>query len=373
MHLRATARTDRRTKDLVKRLHPHEIAVIDHPDLDETAAMALVQSGVLAVVNASPSCTGRYPNPGPRILARAGVPLFDADAPDLLDRLSDGADLEVDGDMLLLDGELLCPVHQWTAAEIDEHFDRARENLNRELESFIRNTLTYAAEEVNAVLEPLYCPDLRANFKGRHALVVVRGKNYRQDLMAIKSYLRERRPVLIGVDGGADVLLEAGFRPDLIVGDMDSVSDAALRSGAELMVHAYPNGQAPGLHRLQALGLTAKVLPAPGTSEDVAMLLAFEQGAELIVAVGTHTGIIDFMEKGRKGMSSTLLTRMKIGSLLVDAKGVSELHPQQVKPLHLFGVVLAALVTATVVFLSAPFTRNFLGVLVMQVRLAIGL
>jgi uncharacterized membrane-anchored protein len=185
-------------------------------------------------------------------------------------------------------------------------------------------------------------------------LVVVRGYDYREDLAVLRPYIREYRPILIGVDGGADALIEAGYRPDVIVGDMDSVSDHALRCGAEVVVHAYADGRAPGLQRVQDLGVAAVVFPAAGTSEDVALLLADEKGAELIVAVGTHATLVEFLDKGRQGMASTFLTRLRVGGKLVDAKGVSRLYRRRISTWSLVLLVASTLATmAAAVYVSS--------------------
>jgi uncharacterized membrane-anchored protein len=176
-------------------------------------------------------------------------------------------------------------------------------------------------------------------------LIVVRGYHYKEDLVALRPYIREYRPILVGVDGGADALLEMRLKPDMIVGDMDSVSDAALQSGAELVVHAYRDGRAPGLERLERMGLHAIAFPATGTSEDVAMLLADDKGAELIVAVGTHATLVEFLDKGRAGMASTFLTRLRVGGKLIDAKGVSRLYRSRI-PIWMLGLLLLAGITA---------------------------
>jgi uncharacterized membrane-anchored protein len=200
-------------------------------------------------------------------------------------------------------------------------------------------------------------PDVGVPLAGRHVLIVVRGIDYKEDLALLRQsgYLNEMRPVLIGVDGGADALMEIGERPDLIIGDFDSVSEATLRCGAELIVHGYTDGRAPGAKRLDDLLLPYTVFSAPGTSEDVAMLLAYEQGAELIVAVGTHNSMVEFLDKGRAGMASTFLVRMKVGSALVDAKGVSRLYQQTVRRRDLLMMVGAAVATlVVVVLLSTP-------------------
>ncbi|HHV82143.1 MAG TPA: hypothetical protein GXX43_00515, partial [Tepidanaerobacter syntrophicus] len=195
--------------------------------------------------------------------------------------------------------------------------------------------------------------------------------NYKEDLAAIKTYIDEVRPVLIGVDGGADALLEYGYTPDIIIGDMDSVSDNTLRICKEkdIVVHAYPDGRSPGLERIKKLGLDAKIFTSPGTSEDIAMLLAYEKGADLIVAVGTHSSMIDFLEKGRKGMGSTFLVRLKVGSILVDAKGVSKLYNQRLRPSYMLGIFAAALVPILVIFNISPPIKHALKLLELRLKM----
>jgi len=322
-----TARTGCRTKDLIRRLKPGDIAVIDHQDLDELAAEDLVKARVKAVINAASSITGAFPNPGPRLLTSHGILLLDDAGCGILDAISNGAWITIDDqgnieteEGVIGRGEIV------TNEVIDRCLAKAQENLYPCLEAFLSNTLTYAWKERDLILKRPQVPDLDTKIENRQVVVVVRGSNYRQDLGAIRSYIDEVRPVLIGVDGGADALVEFGYRPDIIIGDMDSVSDETLKCGAELIVHAYPDGRAPGMDRLESLCIPARTFPSTGTSEDVALHLAYEKGAALIVAVGTHTNMIDFLQKGRKGMASTLLVRLKVGSILVDARGVSQLY-----------------------------------------------
>ena len=346
------ARVDRRTKDMIKRLQAGEIAVIDHEDLDRVAADGLVEAKVAAVVNAAPSISGRYPNLGPLRVVGAGIPLVDEVGSDLLDRVEEGDLLRVvDGEIWRGD-ELLATGTVRSQAEVEAAMETARSSIGEELERFAENTLEYIRKEARVSFEPLELPPLHTEIKGRHALVVVRGHDYRSDLVALRPYIREYRPVLIAVDGGADALLEAGHRPHLIVGDMDSVSDATLTCGAEIVVHAYRDGRAPGLERVQQLGLSPVVFPATGTSEDVAMLLADDKGASLIVAVGSHATLIEFLDKGRSGMASTFLTRLRIGGKLVDAKGVSRLYRSRISNLSL-AVLLSVGFLALFVALAA--------------------
>jgi uncharacterized membrane-anchored protein len=347
------ARVDRRTKNLVKRLTGGEIAVIDHEDLDQVAADGLVEGGVVAVVNAAPSITGRYPNLGPQRLVGAGIPLIDEAGADLLDRVADGDVLHVVGGEIWRGDELLATGKVRNAAEIDAAMEAARSAIGSELERFAENTLEYIRKEARISFEPLVLPPLRTQIRGRHALVVVRGHDYRSDLVALRPYIREYRPILIGVDGGADALLEMRLTPDIIIGDFDSVSRAALDSAKDLVHHVHPDGRAPGREQLLEWGVDYQEFVAEGTSEDVAMLLAWEAGASLIVAVGTHATMVEFLDKGRKGMSSTFLTRLRLGPVLVDAKGVSRLYEGRVRRFDVVLLVAAALVAMMVVAIVA--------------------
>ncbi len=343
----ARARVDKRTKDLIKRLQPGEIAVIDHTDLDRVAADGLVEGGAAAVVNAASSVSGRYPNGGPIRVVRAGVPLVDEAGSDLLERLVDGEVLTVDAGRVIRAGTTLAEGILLTEGAIEAKMEAARGRIGVELERFAVNTLEYVQHEARLTFEPLQLPPLRTDFGGRHALVVVRGHDYREDLRELRSYIREYRPVLIGVDGGADALLEAGLKPDIIIGDFDSVSPRSLEVGAELVHHVHPDGRAPGRDALLDWGAPYEELVVEGTSEDAAMLLAYEAGAKLIVAVGTHATMVEFLDKGRRGMSSTFLTRLRLGPALVDAKGVSQLYQGRIRSrdvLLLVGAALAALV-----------------------------
>jgi uncharacterized membrane-anchored protein len=344
------ARLDRRTKNLTKRLQPGEVAIIHHADLDRVSAEALVATGVSAVVNAVRSVSGRYPNLGPSILLEAGIPLIDDVGEQVFALVSEGDRVVVDGSRLLdPDGAVLVTGTLLTTEVLEEQLENARAGLSDQIDAFALNTMTYLREEKELLLEGVGVPEIRTQIEGRHVLIVVRGYDYRGDLDVLRPYISEYKPLLIGVDGGADALMEAGYKPDMIVGDMDSCSDAALQSGAELVLHAYRDGRTPALERVENLGLSAVVFPALGTSEDAAMLLADSYGARLMVAVGTHFSLLEFLDKGRAGMASTFLTRLRVGSKLVDAKGVSRIYRSQVKGWHLALLVLSgiiALVTA---------------------------
>lgn len=351
-----TARLGKRTKDLTKRLGPGDVAVIDHEDIDRVAAEALVERRPAAVLNAAASTSGRYPNAGPRILVDAGIPLIDGLGQAVFEQLHEGQEITLRGSAVLAGDTLIAEGTVQDGVTVAAAQEAAREGLSEQLEMFAQNTMEYMLRERDLLLDGIGAPEVRTPMAGRPVLIVVRGYHYKEDLLTLRPFLRESRPVIIGVDGGADAVMEAGFRPDMIIGDMDSVSDRALASGAELVVHAYRDGRAPGMARLEELGVGkgAVLFPASGTSEDIAMLLADEKGAAVIVAVGTHGTLEEFLDKGRAGMSSTFLTRLRIGSKLVDAKGVSRLYRQRISNFQLVLLAVAGLLALTVALWATP-------------------
>ena len=367
------ARLGRRTKDLVKRLGPDDVAIVDHADIDRVSAEELAETGVRAVVNVAPSTTGRFPNPGPLELVRAGIRLIDVPGAALFEELSDGDQVRVEGAAIWRNGTLLAEGTVLEAVALEEALVAQQSRVAHALERFAENTLEHLREEAGVLSAGIELPSLETRFRDKHVLVVARGPGYKSDLRMVRPYVREFRPVLVAVDGGADALLEAGYRPDVIVGDMDSVSDAALRSGAELVCHAYRGGDAPGAARLDGLGLAYHTVEAPGISEDAALLLAHDKGAELIVAVGTHLNLTEFLERNRRGMSSTFVTRLKVGEILVDAKGVSRLVSRGPGMWPLLAVVLAGLAAIFVAVIVSPALRNLVELIASRVQDTLGL
>ncbi len=369
------ARINKRTKELTKIIKPSEIAVIDHDDIDEVSAKALVSCRIKCVLNAAPSISGKYPNHGPLHMVENGIFLIDNCGAELFDKLVEGAVISINettGEILQNDKVLVNGQPQ-NAESLKLQMLQAKDNVAEELDRFVVNTLEFARNEIGLITDDLLMPEMETVFNDKHALIVVRGKYYKEDLQAISSYIKEQRPVLIGVDGGADALLEMGFVPDVIIGDMDSVSDAALCCGAELVVHAYRNGIAPGLERVQQQGLSAKIFASAGTSEDIAMLMAYEYQAKLIVAVGTHSNMIDFLEKGRKGMASTFLVRLKVGSILVDARGVAELQKMRFKKRYFVALFFAAFIPLALVIALSPVFMPMLSLLLIKIQVILGI
>src|ERR687884_1522118 len=368
VELTGQAKLDRRTKNLVKRLSADDIAIIDHMDLDRVSAEELVDSGVRVVVNVAPSQSGRFPNPGPLTLVRSGVRLIDVPGAELFDAVHEGELVTVRGAGLYRNGTCLASGRVLDERELERMLGEQRGRVTEALEAFAENTMRYLREEGKLLAEGIDFPQLTTRFRDRHALVVARGPGYKRDLRMVRPYIRDFKPVLIAVDGGADALFEAGYRPDVIVGDMDSVSDAALGCGAELLVHGYPGGTAPGAERAERLDLRYQVVPVTGISEDIALLLAYEKGAELIVAVGTHFNLIEFLERDRAGMSSTFVTRLKVGEILVDAKGVSRLASRRLELWPLVALMFFGLAAICVAVVASPALRHLLDLLGLRLR-----
>jgi uncharacterized membrane-anchored protein len=367
-------RPGRKTKLLVKHLVRGDIALIDHLDLDRVSAEELIAAGAGAVLNCSPSSSGRYPNLGPQLLVQAGILLVDLPDDALFAAVSDGDPLvvHVAGTRaeVLRKGDRLATGEVLDLARISAENELRRREVGEALERFARNTIEHMRDERELLAGRIPLPRFATDFRDRSTLVVVRGSDHQRDLRALRPFIRDRRPVLVAVDGGAEALLQAGYRPDMIVGDMDSAGEQALRCGAELVVHSYPDGRAPGCARLEQLGLSYELVPAPGTSQDVALLIAAEKGASLIVTVGSHFNLVDFLDRNRKGMSSTLLTRLRVGEILVDAKGVSRLYQPRPGLTPLLLVIAAGLIAIVAIIAMTPVLRDVAALLWAKLGLA---
>lgn len=366
-------RLGRKTKNLVKSLRPEEIAVIGHRNIDRVAAEDLVATGVKVVLNNLPSSDGRYPNQGPLILVEGGVRLIDFRDVDLFELLADGDRVELDGARIRRDGDVIATGVEQLLPDLRRQLEKQRAEIHHALADFAENTVSRVREESDLLSGTIELPRTKVDFRDRPVLIVVRGPNYKRDLRALRAYIRDTKPIIIGVDGAADAVREAGYRPDLILGDMDSATDSVLRSGVEIVVHAYSDGRAPGRERLVELGVEHIVLPSVGTSQDVAMLMAFEKGASLIVTVGAHFNLTEFLDKDRAGMSSTFLTRLRIGEILVDARGVSRLYNPGLTagPLMLF--LGAFLVLVVIVVLTSPALANLYEMVWLKIKIWLGL
>lgn len=370
-------RLGRKTKVLVKHLLRGEVAVIDHLDIDRVSAEELIATGTAAVLNCRASTSGSYPNLGPQLLVEAGVLLVDLPDDTLFRALSDGEHVTVHGGDVLREGQVVARGEVLHEERVRADTEARRREVGEALERFAHNTIEHMREERELLAGRIEMPRFATDFRDRPALVIVRGVDHQRDLRALRPFIRDVRPVLVAVDGAADALPAVGLKPDMIVGDMDSAGEAVLQAavegGAELIVHSYPDGRAPGRRRLESLGLPFKLVPAPGTSQDVAMLIAAEKGARLIVSVGSQFNLVEFLDRNRRGMSSTFLTRLRIGEILVDAKGVSRLYRPQPGLAPLLVVILAGLVTMVAVVLTTPALRDVLDLLWLKLQLLAGL
>jgi uncharacterized membrane-anchored protein len=382
-------RPGRRTKLLVGHLVRGDVALIDHLDIDRVSAEELIAAGAVAVLNCRPSSGGSYPNLGPQLLVEAGILLVDLPDDSLFDAVSDGDPVVIRttpvsaaledgaGDApqaeVLRRGQVLARGEVLDLERVHADTEARRLEIDEALERFAQNTIEHMREERELLAGRIELPRFATDFRDRSTLVVVRGVGHQRDLRALRPFIRDLRPVIVAVDGGADAVLDAGLQPSMIVGDMDSAGEAALRCGAELVVHSYPDGEAPGRHRLEQLGLPFKLVPAPGTSQDVALLIAAEKGARLIVAVGSQFNLVDFLDRSRKGMSSTFLTRLRIGEILVDAKGVSRLYRPRPGLTPLLLVIAAGLLAMVAVVWETPALRDVVELLWLQLRVLLGL
>ncbi len=369
-----SVRPGRRTKLLVKHLVRGDIALIDHLDIDRVSAEELIAAGTVAVLNTKASSSGTYPNLGPQLLVEAGIVLVDVPDDKLFDRVSDGDPLVVravgHGEAeIVRKGTVLARGEVLDRARVLAETEARRAEIGEALERFAHNTIEHMREERELLAGRIALPRFATDFRDRSTLVVVRGVGHQRDLRALKPFIRDMRPVIVAVDGAAEALLEEGLTPSMIVGDMDSAGEQALRCGAELVVHSYPDGRAPGRHRLEELGLTFKLVPAPGTSQDVAMLIAAEKGARLIVSVGSQFNLVEFLDRNREGMSSTFLTRLRIGEILVDAKGVRHLYQPRPGLTPLLAVIAAGLIAMVAVVGMTPALRDVAELLWLKLKL----
>jgi len=352
-------RLDRRVNRLRHRLHPGDIAVIDVADLDRSTADALVGARVSAVVNAQPSISGRYPNLGPEVLVGSGIALLDDVGSDIFAEVKEGSRLRLDGDTLFAGERPVARGVRQDADSVRDAMQRAKAGLSTQLELFAASTQQHMLREKELLLDGIGVPQLRTRFAGRHVLLVAKEYDHRADLKALKQYVREFRPVLVGVDGGADVLRDAGYRPDVVVGELDRVSDAALRDADEVVAHADSYGRVAGLARVQDLRIEPEIFATSGTSEDAAMLLAEAGGARLVVTVGMRATLEEFLDSGRGSMASTVLTRLKLGGRLVDAKAAAQLFQTRISALTVLLLALAALIAVVVVIVAGSSTDSY--------------
>lgn len=358
--LTGMARIDRDTRRLLKRIGPGDVVILDEMDLDRITADRLVEAGVVAVVNTSPSISGRYPNLGPEVLVANGILLLDTVSSDAFTRIKDGVKVRIHEGMIYSDKtvkkepEVLVEGIELTEGAIAERMIEARNGLADHLEAFAGNTIEFVRLESALLIDGIGVPELGLNMKQRPVVVVADGPDHADDLKRIKPFIKEFAPIMIGVGRGADTLRKHGYRPDLIVGDPEEISTPTLKCGAEVILPADTEGHAKGLERIQDLGIGATTFPSSGSPADLALMLAHHHGASLIVTAGAAASLDDFFDRGRRDSNpATFLTRLKVGTKLMDAKAVATLYRNRVSGIAIALIVLAALVAVIVVVLAS--------------------
>ena len=334
-----TARVDRNIDRLLRRVCPGDIVVLDILDLDRITADALVEADIAAVVNASPSVSGRYPNLGPEVLVNNGVTLIDETGPDIFKKVKDGSKIRLyEGGVYSGDRRLIRGTER-TDHDIADLMREAKSGLAAHLEAFAGNTIEFIRSESPLLIDGIGIPDIDVDMRRRHVVIVSEEDSAADDLRSLKPFIKEYQPVLVGVGQGADVLRKAGYRPQLIVGDPDQISAEVLKCGAQVVLPADADGHAAGLERIQDLGVGAMTFPAAGSATDLALLLADHHGAALLVTAGHTANIETFFDRTRSQSNpSTFLTRLRVGEKLVDSKAVATLYRN-----HISGGAIALL------------------------------
>lgn len=321
MRLQGRIKVGCRTKELVNYLSPEDIAIIQHDDIDEISAFALAHSGTKAVINTGRTMTGRFDPKGAAALLNNQVPVFDTSLD--INCFRENEILTVMDNDIIFNSCMykgVCSAVNWEY--VRKRMKEAENNEKNEAISFLGNTIVHAANEISSIVNFSDYPCLYTRLEGRHVIVVTRNYSSMEELHMLEGYIEKFKPLFIGVDGGADILVDCGYLPDILIGDMDSVSDIGIRKSRELILHAYQDGHCPCLQRIKPMNIPYKTISIPGTSEDAALMLAYSKNAEMIVLVGGHSCIKDFMSKGRQGMASTFITRTLIGDKLLDCKGL---------------------------------------------------
>jgi uncharacterized membrane-anchored protein len=358
------ARLHRRTTSLLGRLQPGDVAVLDHLDMDRGTAQALIDAGVAAVVNASPMISGRYPNLGPELLVQAGVTVVDSAGIEVFDRVKDGTEVRIDAGVVHAGATLVATAREVTADVVRREMGQARSGLTAQLESFTHNTTEFLRREQDLLLHGHGIPETATEIAGRPVVVVVRSHGWEDELRGIRAFVREQRPVLIGVDRGADALVEAGHRPDVVVltsGSDDLPSAAVLRKARDVVVLVEQGSPRSAIEHLERMSIRPLRFETTATTEDAALLLASTHDAALIVGVGLHATLAEFLDRRRTGLASTFLTRLKVGPDLVDASALPRLYDGAVRPRHLLGALLAGVIAVGAAISVTPVGQQWVG------------
>lgn len=368
-------RIDTDPKHVASRVRSGDIAVIDRLDLDRASAEALVAREPAVVLNVQPTLSGRFPAGGAQTLIDAGILLIDRVGADILAAkdgslgtvtLGGGPDaVTVDDDKpwvpyaaddaedtppvdatppspeaVIVVGDVAVTGHVVAAEDVEATMSQAHTGLPHQLAAFTANAMDVVERSGGAVIEGEGLPPLGIDVSGRHVLVIAPGAGHAKAVKALREYVKERKPVVIAVDEAADAAVAAKIRPDVVVGDVSSISEKALAGAARVIVHD-PAGQIAAA-RVDALSASHDTTAVDLASEDLAILLAHHGEADVIVTAGVATSLVDLLESGRPDAASTFLTRLSAGARIVDAHVIAALYRSRFS----WGVVIVAVVVA---------------------------
>lgn len=357
--LSGVARISRDTDALLTRVGSGDIVIFDQVDIDRATANALVNAGVTAVVNAAASVSGRYPNLGPEILLAEGITLVDEVGDEVFGRVKDGARVRLNEGVLYAGETAIAQGVEQSPESIADLLIEAKAGMAAQLEAFAANSIEFMKRERTLVLDGVGLPDIQTRMAGRHVLVVTASPNTAAELKKLRKYISDFRPVLIGVDTGADALVSAGFKPTIIVGDPERIGTKTLQCGAEVIIPGDLDGHAAGLERLQDLAVGAVTFSAACTNEDLALLLAHDRDAALIVTVGMHAALTELLDRGRGSAASTFLIRMRVSGTLVEASAVLRLYQARIAWWIVALLVIAAAVAMTAALIVSDVSGTY--------------
>lgn len=350
-------RIESTVRTLVRRLRPGDIAVVDILDLDRQSAQSLVAAKPAAVVDVQAAISGRFPTSGPQVLLDAGITLVDQVGSDILSA-QDGTEASITEGTIAIDGVPVASGRLVTDDVLAEVLVGASDGMRIQLANFTANALDQADSEADTILKGAGLPDVDVDvdMEGRHVVVVAPGAQHRKDLAAIKRYLRDHRPVIIAVGDAGDAALKYASSPDLIMGDLEGVSDDVLRSAGRVLIHE-PSGGNAGQARVDALGIAHGVVDSALSSTALAILLAQTRGADVIVTVGVEASLSDYLESVQTEVAGTFLARLQAGSRLVDAPALAHVYRHRYSAWTLLLMVVSGLVALGVAVAVTPSGR----------------
>lgn len=337
-----------------------DVVVVDVTDLGADTAQALVEKGVAAVLNVSSSSTGRYPNLGPQVLAGAGIPLVDRVGESVWQTLRSGDVVRVDGGAVHLGDTAVATGVEMTESRVRDQLDEASSGLSSQLDSIVTNAADTLRRDRAMLLEGAGIPAVSTDIKGRPVVVVTDGPDAAGDLKSIRSFVRDHDPVLIGVAGGAELLISAGLRPHLLVGRGDDFSGRMIERSGEVVI-VSPSGRLDRPEQFEAHGRQPVIFTATGTPDNLAVLLADQNEAAVIVLVGGPTRLVDLVDGDTADAAGTFIARLRAGSRVVDAQAVRWFARQRLSWFTPLLLLVAGIVAVVAAVATTPLGHEWLA------------